>query len=519
MIKLHFFLAAIIAVLLLNSSLFAAGVSITDVGARATALGGSYRAIANDWSAMFWNPAGLTQIGGRHFGFANELLWPVAEYEPASWNGENFSVTRQTSTANEFLTFDIPSGGVVYPLTDKLTVGFGAWAPFGLGAKWDLLDTRSYNSQYPEFDFENDLKIVDIHPTVAYKINDMISVGAGVGLMYANIMIQQPIFYPNPYLGGNFYSSTLGDSINVYTIGGSRLRESIEDKGGMEPNVNHLIADSELTGDGFGISANLGVMIKISDKLQIGLSGRYYGDVNIKGNIDASVYFPSNTEAQQLLNNTWGDTTSLNYQILEAAVISGDLADYEKNAIKNAYSGGSSQVYNNSTAKAIVPFPADVGIGVAYKFINKEDRHLIFSTDFQYTFCSAWKIIDVDIDDEKAAYHLVENWENTYRMGFGIEYKMNPTWALRGSFYHETNAAITETLTPTIPDANPRNTVNLGFQYNLKPNLALHGSVKRVFIGSREFDNWVYNGESYDNLPGTYKMHVTNVMFGMDYNF
>ncbi|MBN1466879.1 hypothetical protein JXA02_14085 [candidate division KSB1 bacterium] len=27
--------------------------------ARATAMGGNYRAVAADWSAMYWNPAGL----------------------------------------------------------------------------------------------------------------------------------------------------------------------------------------------------------------------------------------------------------------------------------------------------------------------------------------------------------------------------------------------------------------------------------------------------------------------------
>jgi long-subunit fatty acid transport protein len=516
--KLSFFLAVIVTVLVLTSSLFAAGVSITDVGARATALGGSYRAIAKDWSAMFWNPAGLTQITGLHVGFASEVLWPVAEYKPAAWKGMNFSVTRQTGTKNEFQTFVIPSGGIVSSLSEKLTIGLGAWAPFGLGAKWDLLDTRNYNSHYPEFDFENDLKLVDIHPTVAFKLNDMISIGAGVGLVYADIMIRQPIFYPNPYLGADVYSDD-ETSLDVYTIAGTRLKDSLEVKGGLASNFNHIIANSDLTGSGFGFSTNLGVMIKINDRLQIGLTGRYYGDVNLEGTIDASVYYPSNPEAQALLEKTWGDTTSLTYLFLEAAQELGEITEDEKKAVINAYSGGSSRVYMNSKTKATLPLPADIGIGLSYKAINKEDHHLIVSADFQYSFCSVWKVIYIDIDDQKAANKLVENWNDSYRIGTGIEYKMNPIWTLRGSFFHETNAAVTETLTPTIPDANPRHTVNLGFQVNLMPNLALHGSYKRMFIRTRAFDQWAYNGETYDNLPGTYKMSVNNIMFGMDYNF
>ena len=518
--KLSFFWAVIVTVLVLTSYLFAAGVSITDIGARATALGGSYRAIANDWSAMFWNPAGLTQINGLHAGFASELLWPVAEYKPAAWKGMNFSVTRQTGTKNEFQTFVIPSGGIVYSLSDKVTIGLGAWAPFGLGAKWDLLDTQNYNNKYPKFDFENDLKLVDIHPTVAFKLNDMISVGAGVGLLYADIMIRQPVFYPNPYFGADVYSDD-ETTLDVYTIFDPRnqqnLKDSLQVRGGLQSKFNHLITNSELSGSGFGHSINLGVMIKINDKLQIGLSGRYYGDVKLEGTIDASVYYPSNPEAQQLLDNTWSD--SLKNQFLEIAQEEGEITGDEKKAILNAYSGGRYPVYTNSKTKATLPLPADIGIGFSYKVINREDRHLIVSTDFQYSFCSVWKVIYIDIDNKKAANKLVENWNDSYRFGAGIEYKLNPIWALRGSFFHETNAGVAETLTPTIPDANPRNTVNLGFQVNLLPNLALHGSYKRMFINTRIFDKWAYNGETYDNMPGTYKMNVSNVMFGLDYNF
>ena len=52
-------LAAQLLILLATTTIFASGVDLTGVGARATAMGGSYRAIADDWSAMYWNPAGL----------------------------------------------------------------------------------------------------------------------------------------------------------------------------------------------------------------------------------------------------------------------------------------------------------------------------------------------------------------------------------------------------------------------------------------------------------------------------
>lgn len=37
------------------------------IGARAIAMGGAFVSVANDPSAVFWNPAGLTNLNGTHF--------------------------------------------------------------------------------------------------------------------------------------------------------------------------------------------------------------------------------------------------------------------------------------------------------------------------------------------------------------------------------------------------------------------------------------------------------------------
>ena len=49
----------LIGILGVSASLFASGVDLTGIGARATALGGNYRGVSNTWDGLFWNPAGL----------------------------------------------------------------------------------------------------------------------------------------------------------------------------------------------------------------------------------------------------------------------------------------------------------------------------------------------------------------------------------------------------------------------------------------------------------------------------
>ena len=61
-----------ILVLMLSYSCYASGPGTTaanylkiGVGARATAMGGAFTAIADDATALYWNPAGLSQIKGK----------------------------------------------------------------------------------------------------------------------------------------------------------------------------------------------------------------------------------------------------------------------------------------------------------------------------------------------------------------------------------------------------------------------------------------------------------------------
>ena len=44
----------------------ASGYEFDGVGARAVARGGAVTAAATDWTAIYWNPAGLAAAGERH---------------------------------------------------------------------------------------------------------------------------------------------------------------------------------------------------------------------------------------------------------------------------------------------------------------------------------------------------------------------------------------------------------------------------------------------------------------------
>ena len=69
-------LTALIILVFFSTNMFAAGVDLTGIGARAMAMGGNYRSIADDWSAMYWNPAGLAYTQGLGIGASLEYVVP-----------------------------------------------------------------------------------------------------------------------------------------------------------------------------------------------------------------------------------------------------------------------------------------------------------------------------------------------------------------------------------------------------------------------------------------------------------
>ena len=499
-----------ILVILLSGSLFASGVGLTGIGARATALSGAYRGVANDWSAMYWNPAGLTQMKGLNFGTSFEIIMPTASYKPADWQWtsypnpyaifkdtvevvDHFTSTNYGYSNNEPKTFYIPAFGISYGM-EKLSFGFAVFAPFGLGAEWNLLNTTKYNSNYPYIDYEDDLKIMDFHPTIAYKLSDNLSIGVGVSLIYADIIIRTPKYIPNPYLSADLAAA----------------KTAIENLGGLTPMYNHLLIDSELSGTGFGFGGNIGLMLKVTNDLQIGFNARYYNDVSIDGTINATAYFANLPAAHDFIQN---NTLLINQ--FNNAFANGEISESEYAAVTQFYSGTSAPVYEDVSGDTKLPLPMEVGIGFSYTGI----KNLLIAADFSWTQWSAWDEILIELDNGDKS-NLIQHWEDGIRTSVGVEYTLLDLLKLRCGYYYEDGVVPGETLSPTIPDINSRNAFTLGFEYSFGP-LVFHANYEKILIGDTTVKNYVFNvvENSYDNLAGNYGMKVDNIMFGLGYAF
>ncbi|MDZ7314897.1 MAG: outer membrane protein transport protein [candidate division KSB1 bacterium] len=501
------------------TTVLASGVELTGVGSRAQAMGGNYRAVAADWSAMYWNPAGLAFTKGLTAGASFQVVFPQATFTVAnSLYGMRknitypFSCVYRNERPNESQAFFLPSAGVAYKVGNNIAFGLGVWAPFGLGSKWDLLRTVSsnygrvpgrpfdtYSTKYPNVEYESNLQVIDIHPTVAVQLSDKLAVGAGLSFLLTDIYIRKPVYIQNPYL----YHPVLAPILDNFAAvrGLSNLLAGMR-----QYPFDHLLTQAELDGNGTGLGANFGITFKATDKISIGASVQYYLDQNLEGTFSNTIYFPEVMPYQAAL-------TQLADSVFTPMLQQGMLTPDQYFILTNYFSG---QVVPQPVkdVKTALPLPAKFGIGVSYSGL----KNMVLTADVAYTQWSAWDTIVIEDKNGGTAAELVQNWKNTLRFGVGMEYTAG-TAKIRGGFYSEPPAAVDETLTVMIPDINRRNVFSLGLSVPVGP-VSLAFNYEKLFIGDKTVTTWVYDKNSTaQNLAGTYTMNVNNLMVGIEYKF
>jgi len=235
----------------------AAGYNLGGEGSKATAMGGAFRAIADDWSAMYWNPAG---IAGQRNSFTLQFkgLMPMTTVTPSRQAGPVY--TAKTEYQTESAMYPAGALAVVYGINNKLTAGFSVFAPTAAGATWKdfvQIDPTLYGSVARDAtDWESSLTVIDIHPTVAYKVNEKFRVGLGIAIKYATITMQLP-----------------------YAIPGVPI-----------PPYDYMYALGKLDGTGMGFGGNVGLMYDVTPKLHLGATFTMPTTVKLSGTMTQTLY-------------------------------------------------------------------------------------------------------------------------------------------------------------------------------------------------------------------------------------
>ena len=162
---------------LLPSITSAQAIRFQPQGAAAAGQGNAFTAQADDPSAIHYNPAGLSQVHGVQVLTGTTLVGGSVKF--TSPTGVDSRGDFGGSIANPPPSYSYASanlGSFGWNSLSNLTVGLGLTSPFGLNVRYPLdgpFNTAVTSAALP---------LIDIKPTLAYKLNDQLAIGVGADI-------------------------------------------------------------------------------------------------------------------------------------------------------------------------------------------------------------------------------------------------------------------------------------------------------------------------------------------------
>jgi long-subunit fatty acid transport protein len=236
--------AVLLAALVLATGLQAQGgpttlqFSFSNPGARSLGLGGAFAALADDATAAFANPAGLTQLTrpevsleGRYWSYTT----PYTEGGRVSGEATGIGLdgpiriadSEFDTSALSFLSFVYPGRNWTVALSRHQSARFEA-SSATQGLFTDDLDDDPQPTclpgtnvcRYPDATSKTDISIVSTTASFAYRLTDAFSLGLGLSYFQGDLSLVQSLYLPTVetlpegFFGPNVYlgSARFGDT-------------------------------------------------------------------------------------------------------------------------------------------------------------------------------------------------------------------------------------------------------------------------------------------------------------------
>jgi|GEM_PF-532617 len=252
-------------------ALRAGGWNNTLLGCRAIAIGGAFAGIADDPSAIFYNPGGLVfQANRLNLSVNGFYIWPTYEYTPPT--GQTVQSRYDNPLPQLFLT---------YRTSEKLTLGLGFYVPYaGSGVDWKKEDLG--------FPFRSSLGVFSITPTIAYQINERLSVGLNL----------------------NFYTASFDMKTDVLAI---------------EDGDSIGLGPTKTEEKGSTLSASLGLLYRASEKVGLGFTVRGPAKIKMEGETSMVFgFYNLKLDSESVIRLPWDFEAGCSFRATERLLLAAD---------------------------------------------------------------------------------------------------------------------------------------------------------------------------------------------------
>ncbi len=416
---------AVSAVALHFQPAFAGGFALIEQGG--SGMGNAYAgasAVSTDASTVWFNPAGMLELSKPEMVVAGHVITVKNEFTDrgttlnpafglAPVSGDTVSDPGGASA--------IPNFYYVRELKDDLAFGFGVSVPFGNSTDYG----REWVGRYQAV--ESAVSVLDINPSLAYRINDQVSIGGGISVQ--------------------MFDATLGSAIDagatclgLFQAGAVPLA-ACANAGLTTPGNIETDGYAEITGDSVAATFNVGVLYKPRAGTKLGFAYRHGVDHELEGDADFTIN-----------------------PILAAGL------------------------FGDTTATAAADLPASAMFSVAHKATDQIEL-LADATFTGWSSLEELRIVygSAALQGRDSVNTLA--YEDVWRVSAGVNYQHSEQLILRAGVAYDQDPVPSAVLrTPRIPGED-RRWLSFGMGYQFNEQFGMDLGYTRVFVDQVPIDN------------------------------
>ncbi|MCB1754384.1 MAG: outer membrane protein transport protein, partial [Gammaproteobacteria bacterium] len=264
---------------------------------------------------------------------------------------------------------------------------------------------------------------VNINPSLAWKLSDELSIGAGLSVQYLDATLSNAVDSGAVCLGTAPNNAARAECVKAGLTAANLEKDSF----------------AEVSGDSWAFNFNLGLLYKFNPRTRVGLAFRSEINHELEGEADFDV-----------------DPTL--QQFLTAA---------------------GSTAFTDTDVTADANLPASLSFSVSHDLDDK----IQLLADITWTQWSSFEELRVKFDNPaQPDSFTTENWDDVMRYSIGVNYQHSETWTFRGGLaFDEEPIPSAEYRTPRIP-GNDRTWLSFGVGYRLNSEVSMDFGYSHLFV-------------------------------------
>ena len=226
--------------------------NLTSTSALANSYAGSATG-SHDISDGFFNPAILSDVKLTTLIFSASMLKLNVDADNISGKTSTNSSVSDGGISDAGMDAVVPAFYFATPINKETTFGFSITSPYGLATKYD----KAWGGRYQAVD--SSITTMNFNPTLSYKINHKLSIGAGLQAQYISAALTKMVDY--------------GSALGV-------------------PGSDDRLA--KIKGNDWGYGYNLGANYRLNDQMKFGIGYRSKIDHKLEGKAELDRHYYGN---------------------------------------------------------------------------------------------------------------------------------------------------------------------------------------------------------------------------------